>query len=1379
VTQHIGARLSLEGCYRALAHGAPEQTASEHLLARRHWIHETGDFDARTGDLLPGSLGHLCARVRASSASAPAASVKDRLYRILEHVHGPLEEILRHLHEGLVRQHASLPLRAVRELDTASFFALSRRSGRTIREKLADRPYLLAVERRWTVDTAENRLVKAFCLRVTELLRTRVDCRGKTEESWLEDLRATIDSWLLDPAVREIGRWENLPPNNFVLQHRDYRRVWDAWSWTQTIDEDLRRDHGHRLAQWTAMAFWTLVARLERCPAVRLLEQPCYLDYESFAIVPGRTGSDAQAIVEGVIAADVSGRTCGLISRLGVDRNGDGFGVVTAPGGASAFFHSRMFPTRAGFDQLSIGTALAFDLIDSSDGKPRAANPTVVASPREFRVELNHGAQITLRLPIGAPIVVNCEEAGERVKVRVGSKIVAVEMSPQAAVEFAELAMRALPVAPVTSPQTVAAGAASSPSKSLSSPLGVVDLCFLRPRFGLAGRCGTLPLRLLWQRWQQADRDPFELDLGDARAIALGANIATVSILDLLAPEPPHAVAVLNQAARFFAAKVKDTLQSDALTYIVPDATDEFALGTLRRAVNAAFRHAEPLPRSVASVFDWQSSPRFAASGVADGDCVLVLDTVGATLSATPLRARKNEALKERLPASHGIYWERSPCIQSGPEITSVATAASMLARLGCTFPDVVARLWGFQGLVDEGVGVSWQDEAGGWYTAPCDQEQAIKNAMLALGDPWARLARGVTQELNELVLGARVFILFAGDIFRGAVGRATILDLRCDRELVPLGFAHEPHQGGMVLHRWQELAGDIPLWRDRLPELSMRIIQDGRYARFNLVKDATVPPRRGCVVVIPIADTFILKAKQSDYQFPLLQGSEHSELHYEAFLSSPAFPLNENLPVTLALTYSYGTDTPYDLVFRHERSGLTIRAEWRPRAELPAHFPALPDPDSWARFNHYPKDGSTEESDLLEWIRIELQRIGIRMEALAKRRCGVVTSDWRMDRRGKRFLFVNCNGDSVFCHENDFISSDDTVRIGRGSIVSLDVEPGEKSSCGRFILLRHGDEPTNEDWVLQPKMADLVKRMKKALRFPFLTVWSDGHSLIDPDAPSEFRITMLAGIQTLFLLLQQHSLPQWLKGQGELVRQLSDGALFLLCCLHKDAPIEVAATLRAAIANEGASAFEPKRYGRHIALALGDAELKWQSELLDRVLMILRQEPIQLDGCGVSLQILGMALWRCGALLSKIKQADLVTIVGRANAVLHEDLSRLSANPMGVNSRALKDHLELVLALLRTRASDDAEIRGLLAPGRPTAKALARTVEKIIDVVSEHDIPMESRITLAVEKPPALHNTPDLLYALQLYLTGNEGARAIQVMAVKKDEELPEPSRV
>ena len=51
-----------------------------------------------------------------------------------------------------------------------------------------------------------------------------------------------VDSWLRSSEADEIGRWENLPPNNTLLSQRHYRAVWDAWGWLRSLDEDIARD---------------------------------------------------------------------------------------------------------------------------------------------------------------------------------------------------------------------------------------------------------------------------------------------------------------------------------------------------------------------------------------------------------------------------------------------------------------------------------------------------------------------------------------------------------------------------------------------------------------------------------------------------------------------------------------------------------------------------------------------------------------------------------------------------------------------------------------------------------------------------------------------------------------------------------------------------------------------------------------------------------------------------------------------------------------------------------------------------------------------------------------------------------------------------------
>lgn len=1299
-----GAVRSAEAWYAALGNPGAGRKTVHALLARRDWIHHAGEFDERTGELLPNALSHVCSRLHAIGIDAKSAIPRDRLHRIVEHVHRPLLEILRQPHERLVREHASLPLRAVRELDSTSFFALSRRSGRTIREKLADRPYLWALERRWTVDTAENRLVKALCVRLVQLLQRRREAWQQPDEEWLGDLIARIESWLQSTVSKQIGRWENLPPNNLLLQHRDYRRVWDAWGWTETLAADMQRDDEQRLAQWTTIAFWSLVAELAACEGVRLLEQPCYLGYEDFSVAPARGSNGALICIEGLLAAK--------------------------------------------------------------------------GGPHVFRLEMNQRSHILLTPPSGAPIEVTGQIHGESVQAQIGSTAIGVGQSPQGAFEVgSRLLVSAFPETRRT--LTNSTGTVL-PKPAATGAMRVVDLCSLRPRYADSDRHGILPFRLLWQRWHPSGRDPVEIDLGVATAIALGGELDSVSILDLLAAESHSPPTVLSLAARSFAKGLAAALGGDALRYIVPDGTDEFVLGTLRRNINASFSAAEPLPRSIAAVFAWQGTDGFTKRRISAGDCVLVLDTVGDVLSATPLLARKSKELALRVPESGGIYWERSPCLQAGPQCTSREAAVAVLKQLGCSFPEEVARLCGFQGLLDEGSDVSWQNDAGVWFTAPDNHQATIQQALARTVDPWAQLSRAITHELGRLLGEGRLFLLLAGDIFQEG-GRkicAPRFDLRCD--VIELGYVSAPHFGGMVLHRWQERAGEIPLWRDHLPELSMRIIEDGRQARFSLVnQNVTVEPKRGKAVSIDIDQHFVLPAGLQDYQFPLLQGSDGNELRYEAFLSSPAFPLKADLRVELRLTYAYGTDTPYSLVFIPRSPGPAgmgpIRAEWRLRpeaAELPSHYPMLPAPETWDKFRQYPKRDSVETSDLIEWIQTQLEKMPVRTRALvAKRHIGIAQTGWRIDRQGQKYVFANCELGSVFCHQGYFLFEEDLAPIAPGTQLSLELENGPKGLAGRSIAVIRPADSWREVRVLERKVWNVCDRLKKGLRFPMLTVWCDGHSLDDPQVPSRFRQFVSTGSEQLLMLLNVRAPAKWPAGKAECFERLSDEALFLLCCLHKDAPAAVAQRLRSLLPQEGPSMENLRRYWRHVALALGACQLPWQRELLHSVLSQLRQEPIQLDACIFCLRVLSVALWRCAAVFEVLTPPDLLMIVDRTDNILKEDLARLFENPCGIDAEILKDHLELVLALLRTRASGEAGIRGVLAPGRPAAKSLARTIEQIVDVVSAHDILINSRITLAIDKPQALHRTPDILYALKLYLTGDAGARAIRVMEVKEDE--------
>lgn len=1303
------ARVSVESCHAALRGGGPERTAVEALLGRRHWLHGLADFDLRTGQMLPGSLESICARIRAAPPRGAGEGFKDRLYRIVEHADRPLRKILLHLNERMVRKHATLPIRAVRELDSTSILALGRRPGRTVREKVADRPYLLAVERRWTSDTSENRLVKALCLRLAQLLDERRQSQGSSTESMVDDFSSLVEGWLQSPAAQEIGRWEHVPPNNILLQHRDYRPLWDAWSWCESLDDDLQRDQDEGLLQWTTLVFWSIVSRLAGAGGVRVLEQPCHPDYEAFSILPARGASQGRVTVEGVVTA--------------------------ARGTHSA----------------------------AAAGKRPGQREVSAPAPELFRIVLTPGVDIHLEAARGARLQLRFSPTGPYARVQVGAKVVIAEMTAEEAVTIAADAVSGSFGAGALRPGPADIAALSAP---VSVPFYAVDLCHPQPRFADEERSGTLPFRLLWQRWDSPGQEAAELDLGTACAVALGSELTTVSILDLLAADTELPADVLSRAGRFFATKLAQALPAQALAYVVPDATDDFALGLLRRSINAEFRAAEPIPRSVAAVFAWQSSTGFPATGLDEGDCVLVIDTVGSRLSATPLLAHRNDELARRLPESAGLSWKRLPTVLCEALVTSTALATATLEQLACPFPAELARLLGFQGLTSEGSGLSWQDEDSAWFTLPDQRETAEQSVLGAGPDVWSQLASGLTPEFRRLAAGKRVFVLRAVGALQGT--RLGVPDAH-EGHTVRLVGDYEAHLGAAVLHRWQARAGDIALWRDHLPDLSMRVVRDGRHSRFELVKDVSVAPRRGQAIRIEIGDRFLLPAGLPDYRFPLLQGTGRSALRYEAFLRSPAFPLAQDLEVEVRLTYTYGSDTPYELVFKPlvEVPGLSgVRAEWRLRTEvedLPAHFPTLPPAVPWSTMDRYPKRDSSETNDLLGWVRSGIERVRLRAAALeSPRQTGVVINGLKMTARNERFVVARVDRRHIFCRETEFLpgTAIDTVRVGDSLTFAVEMD-----DRGQARGLAIGTDMKGVERLLDDRLRKFAQEVKGGLRFPFIAIWSEGRSLDDPEVPQAFREFMRSGVAALQSLRELQELRSTVG-----TKTLAEETLFLLCCMHADAPPEVAAFLKGVLPS-GRNLIGPLRqYHRHIALVLGACRTDWQRELLEAVSSAIARDASPAEVHGLCLGILGVALWRCGEALNALSNEALVAIIERLTQVLGQAHANIENRRPGWSPLMLKDHLELVLALLRTRGAEDPVRKGLLAPGRPTTWALARTIEDIVDSVSKHDIALESRLSLDVEKPPALSQTPTLLYALKLYLTGDDSARAIRVMEVRDD---------
>lgn len=1103
--------MSLVEVYGALAEDGEAGDHARRLLDQAHWYASIAEFDPKTGDALPLPLDEVLHRIRSKPATT---EIRDRLWRIVDHCRLSLEHILSALSENPRREQAYLPIRDVKELNASSFMALSRRPGRNVREKLAGKPYMQAVRRFQSVDLPQNRLVKAFVIHLAELLELRQECLGH-EDSLLRDIRR----WLRTDEAGAISGWDNLPPNNTLLSHRDYRRVWDSWRWLQVLDDAIASD---------------LSALNDRAATVE--------KWENFATAY----SERQTL----------------------------FGAI---------------PVLFEYDTFEITPWMEPILREGSADNRPDRNPVPVAAP------------------------------------------------------------------------------------------ACVDLTYVHPRFAYGGGAAvTTRESYVWQRWIGIS-GAADIELFNSDVIVLSPDATTLCCTDLFflrdSDEP-----LLDQAANNFARRLSKGFTDRALVWLVPDYLNDFQLEIVRRNLNARFADAEPLPRSVAAVFEQIDYSIINGEGFQ----VLVLDSAGGTTYATKLVAKHDESLQARVPETQGFYWERSPhVVLSQGELHDPMVEVRFIDAEGC-----------------------WSDAAPVPILAEFDESALRKNP-----------------DIGEFDLA--------------------------------IWLTHSPVCGGDRLRELQRSAADIPLWRDHIPELSIKVIVDGRYQPFVLVdRDTTIRPIRGVPVPIRVSDLFTLPAGKPYFQFPLFQGQDPDDLGYVARLDSAAFPLASDTSCRLTMTYSYGADDPYRLVFEPlDGSFKPVQAKWRPKSEsiiTDAPSPVYPTPMTWADLQHDYFAERDRWNDYLDWVINGTKRLIDRANnptrTETRHASGPIKYDWKLDTNNKRFTHVKgvklADGTTtdVFLHETQLRDGLRWDLLREGDQVHFDVHqeadgrPQARNVSTNSTSTRR-EPPITAGWI------------RNSLYVPFIKTWGDARSLADQSCPAEFRSAMRELSPHLERLWKATAIPD---EERRVIR-------FLLCCMHHDMP----ASLQQSLVNEASQINLDELAERSCAFALGDLSQNWQYELF--VVLWNRADAHMLS-------IFAQAIWRTESFVQVFDEPaltwlgdSLISAMKAVNDVKH---------PTKSDVWRLTRYCELLLGLLRSRDSDVAEVRLTLQPHQKLTRGLASQVEAAASLVERSGLEIRSRVELAdLPVKPEGDTTPDLLYALRLYLTGDIGADAIRVTGVNDND--------
>jgi cold shock CspA family protein len=327
------------------------------------------------------------------------------------------------------------------------------------------------------------------------------------------------------------------------------------------------------------------------------------------------------------------------------------------------------------------------------------------------------------------------------------------------------------------------------------------------------------------------------------------------------------------------------------------------------------------------------------------------------------------------------------------------------------------------------------------------------------------------------------------------------------------------------------------------------------------------------------------------------------------------------------------------------------------------------------------------------------------------------------VDRNGKYFTSAICEetGESVFIHEKSLSNGLNYDDFEQGDKVSFELQEPDGNLAARKTA--RPDYDATNDW---------VNSIHRGLYVPFIKIWSDGRSITDRECPKEFFKAAAEKLDYLTTLLSQAEIPQPIKEE----------ILFLLSCTHKDTTNTCRQWIHDQVQNGHID--NPKAVG----FVLGNVSEQWQKDVLSKLLINISD---------IALNVFACSIWREKHFVDYLTLQNLTSITQAL-------LSRL--NKMVENKMLPIRLLELLLGLLRTRASSDPEIRMLLQPNQKLTKEFAKQVELVAKIVTKSNDTLSSRVQLNIKKPEG-DRTPDLLYALRLYLTGDDGANAIHVSGV------------
>lgn len=1169
------------------------------LLQLRNWFFSVLKFDPNTGDPLLSDITSFLDKVSGvipfnkEELEETNNNKFDWLYKSLSYNRRSLLYLLESPRNEIIRSHERMNIYQAREIDSAGIMEISRRPGRTVKEKVAVKPTILAVKREQGADTLENRLLKKYLIRLVNVLDERQKCFDEleNEDSTLSRLYSVIRRWLKSEEAERIGKWQNLPPNNILLHDKNYRKIWRGWQFLLDLDEMVLNDWNNIDRLLSVYIFWKTLSILQS-KGSKILQSPLKFDYNKFEIcnIPFESANCVRVEAE-EYTLEMKGNKITVIPKEGKEH------IIEIQ-----------------FDKLIIENKVM----------PGAL------------VTLSDADEVSLKLAN------SIDKISEKRTIPAGFE----EEQKYTAINFSEFPYKAVSVSNTDNFE----------SRDFSISL----------------------IRQFWTA--NTETDWINLETSNSPASyserVNDYKIETVSFEDVFFDSEEHMLSEekLSSAAYDFMNSIRDFYNTNTLYYLLPDYLEDFSLSRIRSTANTVFPSANPLPKSIGTVFAFHKSEEFKDLSLSEDDFVFVIEKSNdnSVFSITPIQAKttfelnnqKVLKLSDYSEIPYGIRWEHHPSV-----IIENYDPSKVMDYIQTT----VSKTEGIE-KAEKIVIISGQ--------------KSIEHARLELpADNW----------------------FFFNKAFEASDGAAFCAHI-------------------------QEMVKEIPMWSEHLPVLQMTYLKNGKRSGSNLTYGKTVLPIRGQRQRIDIPDVFILNKKVRTYHFRLSRGNSDtsSALRYEACLNNVAFPLERNTECRLEMYYTYGEEHPFELYFVPVNSSEFIRAkvEWRKIDENAFPVPNFPPVRSWNEFVNWNDGYTAEPRDLIDWqiknfkkIQSVLDFVEKRPNGLKRYTCRVPSeTSFKKDSHGSFFCIQIAQNEYAKIYKDQLRNIVDKLQIDNLISFSINLKREPTIIEGNKIYRTFG---ATSGLSLSNK---LITSFTRSLRFPAMQLWNSSLSLCDrKDVPIEFVKYVNDTKKIIDILLENKNIYQQ--------SVLWDELLLQACFMHKDA-IEITSKWldinffeELDFENTHWRILEQQLF--EVSYFIGNAETEKQKEFFDWLLELnIENEHL----VSFKLQALCISLWRGEALLREIAPEKIYEILSELYVKIEKEISILDGCEL--TNRVLNPtryYLELLCNLIRARGFGD-EYMDIFSPFKSEMKRFIELVENIYSLLQRKEkslIPRQIKFTI------------------------------------------------